>query len=435
MKRKIKLETRGDDIKKLMLKPKNIYRVMVLEAIKKALAQNIKRILFQAGYAAEIAQWYGSSNFRIKKLITEQNIQELQNNAREYIKHLQTVRVGAVYKIKEPAHNDIVDFFVFENNQKTIKLYENDSTNLLITLYNLAFHYGFKKGVDLDFTLKDRVIKNYITEDLLERIKVLHNLEEIPDSMAPMMVNHCRSKDLYGKIYYANWLRARPKGLAVIAYMHVYLYSELKYYFRKGNAERVLYYINRIFDYMTESNYEDNKNKKIQYLQDLINSHKDNQNIIDEQRYAEFKLYDVVEPFLIYFNYHKKLMDRYQAIKWLKTEAGKNIFVIDDDSTIFKKTINTDLGIKLNTFIDIDFLNKIAENKQLVFPQHNEESVHNWYEYVLPSIFKKLNLSYKKTFIQRAINTKSADGETLRAYAWEITTPKEELKNKLLTCL
>ena len=70
---------------RIMLQKKNIYRMMVHQALKHALSRGKKEILFQAGDANEIAQWGRTSLKRVK--VTKRNIARFHENYHQQMKN------------------------------------------------------------------------------------------------------------------------------------------------------------------------------------------------------------------------------------------------------------------------------------------------------------------------------------------------------------
>ena len=146
-------------------------------------------------------------------------------------------------------------------------------------------------------------------------------------------------------------------------------------------------------------------------------------------------MFEALEHFLIKFNYHKKLIEEFPQIKTVNLNKRHNKTKIK-----FILTVAQDRGeyLEVARREDINrpimkhycFYNKSSKDIINKFIQYPEElSIYRWYEFELPSILKKLNISFKRTEIQsKRIRANGKKETTLIAAAWEITTDRKELQ-------
>ena len=409
----------GDkDAANILMKKKNIYQIMIQEAINYAIKKRRKKILFQSGSAVEISQWYDERYyFRERTLITEKNLAAYKKFYNQALEEFDNYKKGDII-------NEVfADWLIIEKDSKKLEKYSLNHSYLIPLVYILTTFHGFRKSItEKDITKK--LIKDYITRKTIKNVYADWFIDDLNSVLA--------ETPRYDKML----SRQRGKTMA-----HLALYNCLKYCVKIKDAEKTLFFINKIFDCLIKIDFDKQKNEKISYLNNLFQSHRLSKGkaFNDNDSYGAFELFKSLEVFLLEFGYHQILLEKYKKIKPVKLNKKTNKvtvkFIIDrNDIGGEIKSFSMRNAIKLpvkGRYLYYDAKEKNYMSRFLGYD--GREKIYNWYEETIPEILKNLNISYKKTTIYtQRYNENEKKNKIIECDAWEVTTPKKDLKDNLI---
>ena len=486
----------------IMLKKNNIYSAIIQESIKHAIMAGKNKILFQAGYAAELAQWGDNENFKEKTLITDENINKYKEIYKQRVENFKNINPG------DPVDNE-GGYIAIHKTSSKIFIAKDIECYLLpciyeITAQNKYFNESLTAEIiendlrkNIEINLNEHVIKKKKSTNKSRRYRGMsYNTSE--DCTKGTIYNDLYTSDISIPLHtnVVNDFNSYDAEFIKTATAHIYLYNDLKYNLIKGNANEVLYYINKIFSYVVDVDFEKDKLEKINSIKEIIK--KTRIKIKNLESHCYFEAFKEIEAFLIKFNYHQLLINKFSTIEEIKHSTDKcnnKRFVIND---LCEKIIDLGEAPEVGKFININY-KKELEHEENTVHKIGREKMYRWYECTIPSILKQLKIDYKKTIIYKNRENnfhddlENDDGDTLDdiirdrqdalrehmaihgieerippmrgfrrnnyniptpeglgveleipkeknailpekkttiAYAWEITTPVEDLKNK-----
>ena len=417
----------------------NIYKVMVQQAIQEALRQGKTKLYFQAGHAAEIAQWYSEGSFRCREVITEENLAVYEKHHALQLKKLEKIKIGH--------HGDYWRKLdeVFSRGLVVKKTPYGAYTKLLGNTYLLPFimdpaplHNGYrqdrcKNDITINISLN---LENYLKENV-EKDKTSIQLGE-----ALRMPDNYDLQTLASRI---TRFRQLQPGQELEMLKQRSLYVNLKLAYAERAPAKALEIINQIFDYVIPIDHEAQKQEKIAELEKLFSQNQDiyittkdgrsHQVPLDDPGdtgkygentpYAPIKLYALLQPFLLKFNYHELVLKHVPGSEVIKTKGARFALCHKDDNRLW--LINPIEEPKINN-IAPKWLG-ISRARQREEDWTTETRIFDLYEHFLPSIFKKLNLDFKKSVLATRRNDR-----IIKAPVWEITTPMAELAQRNYIC-
>ena len=380
-------------VTKVMLRSNNLYCQMVQEALRHALELDKSRILFQAGQAAAYSQWEVGDERINMELISSENLTTHKKIYQKELAELANLRPG--------------DIFVYGDDKKGLIVKKRAGRPVFLNAYlGLLLPAVFLAGHKFGYGAREKNIM-----PTLDEIKTLQPGNGTDSGEGATTIDQLTPRyytDAYGV--------AGPRSMIYNAHRALY-YSFVHYFVDhiEGDLEKALTALNLIFNLVTGEDYSSQTESKLKSLAALRD------NYLDEG--MEDNLYVFVNDFLLKFNYHSKLLSNFPEIYTLTSNDGQQLFFYD---SAVKETFRTLEYPAINNFSPYASADYLRDPQEPILPQRKSPSwLYNWYEYVLPEIFKTLGLTYKKTLI-----SKNHDDKTYTAYAWEITTPLSELRKK-----
>ena len=390
----------------------NVYRVLVQETIKHALTLGAKKIIFQAGYAAEIAQWGNSRDFIEREKITEKNIKKHHQRYKALTRQYEKINIGDIVLTNWGFKKRVV-----KKQAQGVHVRAVPACDLLPVVYNLPYYNGFRPGLTFAQISKELVL-SYNTGMLVEAEALGQDPEYhwAAGDFDPRQLNY---SCLLQNINSAEAWKKKPNETRLLHQAHLEHYRQLVLTVIDKNAEAMLAALNKIFHYVGEAAWEENPREKVSYLREWLKD-KNNLKVKEVVKWPteDPPLFSRLQDFLLKFEYDKKIMALVPAIKKLGSPG-----------VLCHEKYHLDYYRLLPPPPEIDQLawpntvDAAAEFMQLP----NRDGIYDWYENILPKIFKKLNITYRRAELKTAKPVKAPI-----AYGWEITTSIEELKQRPL---
>ena len=206
------------------------------------------------------------------------------------------------------------------------------------------------------------------------------------------------------------------------------------------DAPRMLSAINKIFDYVVKIDPKAARKEKITYLENFLKSAPPNPGEYSETSRIMSgpgphpsppvsttpPVYKLLQPFLYKFDYHKLLLEKFSTLRQISGGSpAQGLYNDPRDTTRIRIIPRPNLGGLIpKTF-------KYPAGEKPCYPVYPRGDLYNWYEDTLRQIFKELDLTFKQTPM---VSTKTVS-KYATAYGWEITTPREELRQRQIVSL
>ena len=309
----------------------NIYKIMIQETIKWALAHNYEKIIFMAGYANEIAQSGESSDDQAsREMITEETIAREQARYAAWQAQIAALRPGdIIYRPCRLGSSEIDRCTVISATPRRIEYCEAGRDSLIVAAYNLTYREGFRKGITKNSVRGDFVKKI----NLADRLALTGGLSKYKDFIdtADDLAGMLNFNDINQKAYRSfHWAYLNSTKRYIHA-AHLTHYPDLVWGYLLRDAPRMLAAINKIFDYVVRGNYQEKTAEKIAYLENLFKTAPRYPGEYSKQFDTSGKTpprhfpltYEILQPFLMEFDYHKPLLENFSSLKLLpKVWAG-----------------------------------------------------------------------------------------------------------------
>ena len=232
----------------IILNKNNLKKTMVQAAIAHALQTGKERILFHAGSAMEISQWFSPRNSMHSRILIN------KRNYNKYFKlHQQALKKFDNYKAGDIMDDNGYKVIIYKKTDKQIYKHSLGAAHLIPLVYILANKYSYQKIARKEI-LRDKIIpkkiksEGYITDLNHEILYTLYDIDEKRENND-------------------------SKTLA-----HIALYKKLKYYFKKQDAENTLLHINKLFNYLVDIDFNSKTAEKTKYLTQLVKDKKITEN-------------------------------------------------------------------------------------------------------------------------------------------------------------
>ena len=253
----------------------NVYKIMVQRAIQEALSTGKKKIYFQAGHAAEIAQWYDRSLFYYRELITPANFGFYQREHAARAKKLAEIKIGDEGPYLRIKRSQEISRGVVIKKTSTAaftKLLGNGYI-LPYVMDNAPMFWGYRSGLQPAQIKKD--LKKNITIDFEKLL-----LQQIKDGSARISLPNIAEmfnldiEDANALMYGAKRFNEAWPGQNLTQLAQRSLYLDLKLAYQDCAPERALEIINRIFNYILPVDFADRKTEKSAALKKIFDEHK-----------------------------------------------------------------------------------------------------------------------------------------------------------------
>ena len=384
-------ELDNEDPQAAMFSSRNIYCHMVQEAVLHALELGKTRILFQAGQAAEYAQWGHRQKTLTRELVTPENIKVHEEIWLRDKEEFAKMRLGQTFSYHQQA-----PLIIEKITSRNVRLRDPQYGVLLPAIYHLAHKYGYGE-LGLNF------MQAFNSMTALNN-SWLRQGPDLVDQLKTFVPRVC--VDDHGVVLQRD----------ILYRCHLELYETFQHYFVENDLAKALTALNMIFSMVTGLNYNQNSTAKLQALGELRNA----------RRYPGYtkNSYLIINKFLLEFNYQAQLLEKFPELQYTKTDKGSEYFFL---GPVGQENLRPMPAPQVNDFSPYNSAAYLAKRPTSVLSQRQRISgIYNWYENVLPEVLTMLHLPYKKTIISRRHKDK-----TYRAYAWEITAPLPTLRKKL----
>ena len=390
-------------------------KIFLQELVRKAAG---KRVIILGQYGFELADGFDGDDFAPRPLISKENLTFYQRRHKALMRGYAQVKVGDWFPIARTSRGLVYPGYVVKKSPKSIMVLNEEHAQLLPTIYNYALHHGFRAEITEERVATDLIKKINLKKMFLHSIKCGSTRPWNELNQGPAHDDreyHCRRFALALGVD-KNWYYRQPAARQLAHRTHLEFYRDLVHYYYENELAEFLQVLNNIFDYMvpTESGQEP---EKIKYLQELRERHPPE--TISDYGFSVFNnkptLFGLLGKFLEKFNYHKKLLEKYPALKIIPSPAGALFYYrgcpqlniipripppeINELAwaEISSPGLNTPYPIKMNLELFQD-----AEKK-------------------IPRLAREVGLTVKKTLVttKRPVAANVATG-------WEITAPPEE---------
>ena len=400
----------------------NMYRIMVQTAIQEGLKRGLTRFIFQGGYANEITQWARKEEFQAREIITTKNIKRYQEQYKTLEAQYHEIAPGDIIALKNP-YGDKRSSVVITKTAKALKCMDYEAGFLIPGIYSLSYQKGFRAGLNMK-TIQEDFIKTISIEK-----KIKESLREFSMHYFASEENDYYSSIDSGHIKYATirakYWKSRPENERLLHCSHKEFYRDLAISFAGQNASAVLHAINKIFDYVIKIDFSEQKTQKIKYLTELLEA--TGGKCADVTSSETKTVYELIQPFLVHFGYHKLVLENFPNLKQIINEHG-GVTLYDPRQNYWSIKQTRAPRPELNKLETLVFTDRSKNKKS--YPVLGDSHLHNWYEETLPAVIKKLNLTIKPTLI----TTDKMGGNYGTAYGWEIITPRAELQARGIIC-
>ena len=394
----------------IMLNKDTMRHIMVQETLRHVIQKGSQSIIFYAGAAADLAAAGFYERKKEREIVSQDNIEEQLKIYSSLEKQFNKIKIG---------DKNVNGSVVCKKTKQHIYVLPKSCGYIIPTIYDLSYVEGFRKGIDLKsiegdfikkYTLKDAILRRIETEEDKSVSIDVRGYEKIANTIIPRKL-----------------FDAMDKEKRIIHECHKSFYTDIIKALLLKDYENLLWSINKIVDYVMEVDQNQQKNEKIKFLKIYATQYKEKIEKITGHRYFvgnEDKdiLHAFLNEFLIKFNYDKLLLNKFKALRAVPQKNGGYMYFKNQDKFYIK--IDKPEKPEINGMC-YKMLGKDGQYDDYGYPIIAESSAFLWHEYTLPGIFKKLNLSYKKTLL-----TSSKLSKVIKSYGWEITNPKDELVNR-----
>ena len=301
---------------------------------------------------------------------------------------------------------------------------------LIPLVYNLSYRWGFRAGITPE-SVRGDLVKTIDMDRAAAHLGIVGDYKNFNDTFDVFYRTMDFDKISEHTYDWEQWETKAPAPQQVHR-VHLTLYNDLvrAYVFRE--VPKLLQTLNKIFDYLVPVAAPSADAEKLAYLEEWCATapkYPEEHVLSNYQRGPVTPpVYELLEPFLYEFNYHKLLADNFPTLRQV-AQPGQAAKIYDTHHGI--TTLKLISPPKLGDLAPLLFKSSDA-GQQLGYTVRPDPPIYNWYENTLRQIFKELGLTYKRTGIQSA---KPRPTKYRCAYGWEITTPPEELAARQIICL
>ena len=360
-----------NDLRTILLMRKNIYRAMLQECLKFALAGKKTRIFFQTGDAGQHAQKTNIS-YRVKKIkFNSQNYAKYHTMHEELLNKFDAVQPGDQalnFNYRHGRHG-----IVIEKGPKSYK-----------SVFSCLPHCQDAKSLD---SLLDAVHSYY---DQTHEWRYRREPHECCRTELGKKILEIDAKMLN------NYALNKPLG--------------------------VLNEINKVFTIIKPDYTEKNRKEKLAYLREHL-----------RPTYHAGDAHGVIDKFLIKYKYHEIFLNQFPFMRMIKvlpdapqnSNSGMGFYDTRYEKYITEtfersKIIVPEIGKTI-------LVNESFASQELIEADFFEKRMYNFYDKELPKLFAQAGLKFKKTLIRTKI-----DGKIVRSAAWEIKTGIKKFKERPL---